>query len=835
MRTRSVALAMVAWLAASTSIAEASRLRDSQAERPPSPLLVQVGAARGAVLRPASPRPATHSTPPSPGKDLLMLPLSAGLSMISIPLHTDSQTLSDLLPDLPDGARVWTWNPGQQAFVEGFDQTLSLGSGVFLYLPIPTVLVISGEDVVSSSIPVELKKGWNLVGVPYNYALPRFAQTVFVSGVKTAFNDAAEQGVIVEPVFTLDPSGSQRVDAAESFEPLHAYWVYATGDHLLELQPALLQNPAAVALAKWTAEQAGAAVAGWAVGQLIASISPNPNQDILDKLDAMNKQVQSILDTQNRILDQFRVTQTQIRLSEEAIKQKVGEVNLESIRADVASRYDDAFNANGSLKWFAEQAKTADGRSRITDRNREEFARNVLTTWNFVRNFETIRNAIIPVSGDGVVDNFANQIVLSGATGATLQDRYRAMELYFNSLVGLQVKCMTLITNAYNTLAAVPGSGYAAGDAERWRTETYAKAIAAETLRFRDAAERIIAANLRVASEPTEAPVSVPSELADVIIPSLDHFVYRLANEPAGVRVRVFVGVNLNEPNTYTIVDQGNRPIMGLPSADSGLWKTLPAGAPYDAWRFRNNPGAFATDLVPEFYRATTWIMYRTILPSTTAYGTYQLKLADKWGVTDDSATPGLYGFKAMRVGNVDDNNQPSATGSLFGTVTLAKRAAARTILRIYNDGKSSAWNYCPGGVSMGKEHDYFIISGNCYTPGGWASYQRVVPFYFAGPGESAAGDWQMGLTTSIAGCGARQDICEGGAYSLAQVQLLDNEANFVNINRTDSATQLSYHWDISWQKSHTYKFHMRLLHTGTSNATASQVWRGPLMIRFKP
>jgi len=58
----------------------------------------------------------------NPNQQTVMLPLSGGITLISIPLRTDSQLLSDLLPNLPDGSRAWTWDAIQQQFVEGFDQ-----------------------------------------------------------------------------------------------------------------------------------------------------------------------------------------------------------------------------------------------------------------------------------------------------------------------------------------------------------------------------------------------------------------------------------------------------------------------------------------------------------------------------------------------------------------------------------------------------------------------------------------------------------------------------------------------------------------------------------------
>jgi hypothetical protein len=111
------------------------------------------------------------------------------------------------------------------------------------------------------------------------------------------------------------------------------------------------------------------------------------------------------------------------------------------------------------------------------------------------------------------------------------------------------------------------------------------------------------------------------------------------------------------------------------------------------------------------------------------------------------------------------------------------------------------------------------------------------------GPQDSAAGDWQMSLRTKIGGgCAVRADTC-ATYYSQGQIELRDNNnvavatgafsGTAISITRYDSATQDSYHLGVTWQKSHAYQFHLRLMHTGTSNGTASELWRGGLVIRF--
>ncbi len=799
---------------------------------PPSPVTAETATRELSIDEPTTSDAVDAA--PTPAPRTVHLTLSPGLALFSIPVLTPSRELATLLPDLPKGARVWTWDGRAQDWREGLDQELPLGQGALIQVPTQTVLTFTGVPVPSSRIPVELHDGWNLIGVPSLERLSLDTQSVWAGGIESGFGDAITAKHLGAHAMTLASAGYVNVDTTEPLESTGAYWVRASGADLLTLRPTRLRD-AAKEFAIWTAKQAGAAGFSYGAGQLISLISPDPNQPLLDKLDAISRQVSDVQRTQQKILDQFKQTQTQIQLSEATILAAIGDTRINDVRADVRAHFDDENSQNDSFMYFALQATSAEGRRRVTEANKVDFARQVLTTWNFAKHFNAVLEAVAPSGGGpGVLDHFADKIVLSGATGATLEDRYTAMEAYFNGLVSLQVKNMTLLTNAWNTLAQVPGSGYSAEFADKWRAMTYTQALATMATRFRDASERVMAGSLRVSTGLYDAPVSVPPEVANLIVPRVDFGVMLLANEGPGVRVRVFAGTHLNEPNLYTLVDEQGRAILRLPSADSGLWRTL-SGAPnqaYDAWRVRNNPAKFdSRTAVWEFYRSNDWIMYRTVLPSL-GPNTYRARMIDDWKVTDDDDTPGLYGLREFRVAVVDERNQPASDGKLFGSLVLAKRAAARTALRLYNDGASSYWDYCrPAGAARpGKEHDYFSVGGNCYG-GGWAGFQRFVTFYFAGPGTSAKSQWQMAFRTQMARCNLNDDRCQGG-YSLGQLELIDNGAKASKLMRFSDANE-SVSNEITWDKTHTYQLQLRLVHTSTSNGVATQLWRKGLVIDF--
>lgn len=81
--------------------------------------------------------------------------LLANFNLISNPLNGTNNNLSTILPVLPDGAQILTWNPAIQQFndanvyFEGFgwvpDAPLPPGQGAFLFLPSATTVTFVGD------------------------------------------------------------------------------------------------------------------------------------------------------------------------------------------------------------------------------------------------------------------------------------------------------------------------------------------------------------------------------------------------------------------------------------------------------------------------------------------------------------------------------------------------------------------------------------------------------------------------------------------------------------------------------------------------------------------
>ncbi len=836
MRSRWPSLFVAITLAASTLSAQ--RLRRLP-DGPPALPLPAPFSSRGAMLGPQHwKRVAQDAT--DPNQQTVMLPLSAGISMISIPLRTQSQLLSDLLPNLPDGSRVWTWDAIAQQFVEGFDQELPLGQGAILYVPTPAVITITGDTDFSTEIPVDLQNGWNLVGVPYGTPLSLSSQTVYAEGISTPFNDAVNQGDLQDwPVsIAVDASGGfQKLGPDDSFQPMAAYWVFSNDAELLELQPGLLgAEPFTKA---WALDKLGGLVVQFAASQLFAQLEPDPNQAVLDQLAAISQQIQNVQDTQSFMVGQLSNLERAISLTSAEIQQKIGEQPIEAVRSKLETQYDGVDPNNpdappaaidyGSYMWFVQTGLDPKEAYKITNQEKVRWDLKVLETEDYPTKFAVIKNAIIPLSGSGVLDNYAQQIVL-GTKGGTLENRFQAMQEYFNTLLGLQFKCMVLITSALTDLANNPESPrvYSADSAENWRKTNYVPAIQKEVNRFRSAVETALVGSLVIGKKGDDPAVSVPRAVQDVAMRQADFMVMNLLQEAPGLRVRVLVSPDMNPNNTYSLLSGPYAYAPTLPSTDSGLWKRVNGVSPYDSWQIDN-----ATSM-PKFFVQKDWLMWKPAsFPPITKYpcSNYQpcrFFINDAWKVTDQRPN-----YTDYNVRYVDAEGNPAQSGTPFGSLVLVLRASANSILTVKAGQKSGTCLNRSAVITTGGYPNKFSIQ-NC---GGTMTISQRIPFLFGG-GSPSLGDWEMNMDY-------QRDGNLQKWYGI--IRLKDGDTILSDINTTfqASGTYSAEKKNIQWLTGRTYSFEMWLYHqegyhvcTSTPCApyppASSSVTRKALVMRFQ-
>jgi hypothetical protein len=777
-------------LSASMLFAGGPRLR-TQPDGPPTPPVPAPFAAHGQMFGPRHWVRAAATSAPNPGQETVLLPLSAGLTYVSIPVDTDSQTLSDALKNLPGGSRVWLWNATQQKFVEGFDQQLPAGQGALLFLPAPTVLQVTGEVNVSTEIPVDLQPGWNLIGVPYELALPRSAQSVYVESARTPFNDAVDNGDLGSSVYSLDIRGQQEVGPDDSFQPMNAYWVYSVGADFLELMP---QPPlqATTSAAFWALEKIGGSSVNFAMGSLFGLMLSDSSADVLAKINDLSAQITLVQNQLTAIDGKLDNAITAIHQNRESFEAAIKSQAVAAAHDDITT-YMTTYKPLDSLTYFQQQASTLSGLQTLNKTALTTFSKKM--TDIFPKDVVTIQNRMLGLSGGtGILDNYYNLIVLGGK--GTLQDRYRAMQSYFNTMIGVQANCAIMAYNAYDELARDPqyASQYA-GEAEKWRTLTYIPALQAEIAKYRSIVDKILVNNIQLPTDAAQPPVLVAKEVQDFIFPNMDFMFMVMNGEAPGVRVHVMVSPDTTASDFYYVVygvPGSNDFVSGrtnttLAPTSAAAWRNANGTQKYDSWRIS------PTLNIPEFFVRTNWLVTDTIIPASPGqFGLYLQDYLQLIGANPSysTAVTNGYGIKFMTYGEmgVDSNGNvvPMAGATRFASVVLVKRASAATMVRVpagsggtfqqsgcttrtQNSAQMNrvAISNCAVGSMTITNSGTFIYSGSTDAPGAVALNAGFQ--YFGDPGAANASVTlsQNGTALGSAKASGGTRSVEGGAQPI--------------------------------------------------------------------
>jgi len=449
----------------------------------------------------------------------------------------------------------------------------------------PALVVVAGETNTSSAIPVDLKPGWNLVGVPYQASLDLSQQSVFVNNVQTQFPDAMSSQAITTVALVGIDGTVTKLGSSDTLEEFKGYWMYSNGDNLLMLSPAALGPGDAsfgMTFMSWGLDKLGGGALSWGAGQLLSSLIPSATAEALARIESALNQIEQ---GQVQIENELSLLSNQVSISTKEIEQTIVDtVNVSAVRVDLMTYYDDIVPGQ-SLGWFTQQAATPALAAAVTQAQKTSFALNVLNTWRFPRDLNNIKIAVLgSAASEGVIDSFADKILLSSNSSSTLIDRYKALQSYFAELIGLQIKCATLVENAYNQLATDPSTQalYPAGSAQTWHDSTFQPTIAQEYQYFNQVVERIAAFSVVLASKPGEPAVVVPKEV-QVILGYADYAVADALKEPDGMRVHVLINPDLPAPKLNVI--------RGAVSTATPLtgWRTVAGNQSYDSWGLVNN------------------------------------------------------------------------------------------------------------------------------------------------------------------------------------------------------------------------------------------------------
>jgi hypothetical protein len=721
------------------------------------------------------------------GSKTVFVQLAAGFNLVSIPLRTSSQVLADLFPNLPAGSEAWTWNAGNQEFQKGFQQELPFGHACIIYVPYPSLAVIFGDPNASSSIPFDMQTGWNLVGVPYEGSLDLSNQRVLINSVDTAFPDAVNAGSIGK-VFTMDGETAVEVAATGKLSEFKGYWVYSAGEFLLQLRPTLLsggEGAIGTDLLGWGLKSFASGMIGevgsYGMSKLLSTFLPDPNAEVLAKLQEISNQLNKIDAQQQRMAVQLSNLSSQLSLSTEDVKNTIGDsVYVGPVRSFLDCHYD-ALTPGNSLNWFKQQTASAAAASQVSGSSKTLFAENLLGSWDVPKLFSNINNAIMGSgAADGVLDTFANKIILTSRP-ATLLDSYRAMETYFASLITMQLKCGELIGEAYNQLSTDPGTHgrYPSDSAKTWHQQVFQPAIAAEYQKFREVAERVAVSKLDITG--INPPVRVPSEV-QVMLGYVDFMLMDAMQEPEGMRLRVVVNPDVTSPlKTHLVVN--NKPVPDLlladPSVPSVQWRTVAGFQTYDSWSLVNSQRKVRF--------TNSWKMVRLIIPGYSTPGTAFSAIPAFNPEPEPTVQMVVSGLQKYD----DAYNVVSAQGQgkVFGSIMVAARVNASLML----DPCSKA-----GDVTTEYTGSAQLSWSNCHaltvsTNVGQIEARADIPFTYVGATEQ----------TSTFQADAAYTRGGPGYYIF---ELWDGTAR-LNLDGGPDATASKTFSYVTWKPGHTYVF----------------------------
>jgi len=154
--------------------------------------------------------------------------LSSGWNLISLPLSTDPDP-KVVFSGLPTW-RFYAWNPITRSYLDKNHATLGVGKGYWLWVPTALTYQISGIPNTSSSTEIPLYSGWNLIGTPYNQAIPWDSVQVKRGSLTVSLNQAVANGWVRSYAYYWESNSYKMLKSGGSFEPLKGYWFYARVD-----------------------------------------------------------------------------------------------------------------------------------------------------------------------------------------------------------------------------------------------------------------------------------------------------------------------------------------------------------------------------------------------------------------------------------------------------------------------------------------------------------------------------------------------------------------------------------------------------------------------------
>ncbi|MEA2552848.1 MAG: hypothetical protein QOJ65_1024 [Fimbriimonadaceae bacterium] len=190
--------------------------------------------------------------PPGPNKTLVAntdisttpkIPVVAGSNLVTVAWDFDDTSWSSVLGlSQPSQFQAFTWDPVQQGYV--LSTSAQRGRGTWLVIVDPSVIpngyvALQSDphrpsDMATGTTPIQLQKGWNLIGNPYPYPLP-IGQLLGVSSGDPSksyrWADLVNAGFVSASLAywdtTSSPPGYKFISGIDAFlQPNVGYWVF---------------------------------------------------------------------------------------------------------------------------------------------------------------------------------------------------------------------------------------------------------------------------------------------------------------------------------------------------------------------------------------------------------------------------------------------------------------------------------------------------------------------------------------------------------------------------------------------------------------------------------
>jgi hypothetical protein len=167
-------------------------------------------------------------------------PLQPNWNMISLPVTPASTDPQVVFGRLPSPWYLFEWNPLAATYIGKELITLRLGAGYWLKVPTAVEYPVSGLPNGKAQTGIDLGLDWNLIGVPYQGAIPWGAVRVNKDGgVLVTLDQAITSNWIQGMFFHWSGSTYEMLTTGGNFQSLFGYWAKAKvgGVRLVFLKP----------------------------------------------------------------------------------------------------------------------------------------------------------------------------------------------------------------------------------------------------------------------------------------------------------------------------------------------------------------------------------------------------------------------------------------------------------------------------------------------------------------------------------------------------------------------------------------------------------------------